>query len=683
HIQFIPNNRQRPEHNYSDRTLIELRQYDFDDFSFRAVDVDNNNAEIFNIPFKQSDQYKYGQTVNQPDEIHTNAGTYKLWLNGNTRDEFHQTVNTCSELLPSDKRPNLAFNDSDQDTDDDDDNDSSDVFDDDTRNEFDIHVPPVACPKELLLETYRLGKYIEIGASNAAAQLASELASQNIRLKANSLRATENEKEFTIYVQLDGNEYGIDQNGGKIPVDVFRLTTVRELRAIFEFAYQYPPTNQYFFVNGCLAHDDSTMKSLNVGPNSLFVLFVLTHPRNFQNIASTTNDSSSSVTPVSAYWECVDCHTYNPSSRKSCKTCRRLRQDLLDQCLKESKTQQSEKTGIEPKLKTSSNQITTNNNNESTCFTTTTTKPPPNWYCVICSHHNCNNDSATICAGCGSIFMTNIEYLNFVHEQEKQLLRYQEDSKAFREDLREQAHAAYYKNNDEFECIICYELIGKNKGVLFHHCLHPMCKRCVLQMIETSTEPLLKCPHDDCTTIIGERELRGVVKDMKRDQKLVDRLNEIGVRWAESRHKTFHCITPDCKQWWFTEQVQGNNIVYCDGCKHWICMTCVAVHEGQNCLEYQEDLKIRAMNDITARKDQEHLEEMIKRKEAMHCPGCQVIIQKLSGCDWLQCTQCKMEICWPTRGPRWGPGGRGDTSGGCRCRMDKGKLCTKDCQNCH
>lgn len=25
-------------------------------------------------------------------------------------------------------------------------------------------------------------------------------------------------------------------------------------------------------------------------------------------------------------------------------------------------------------------------------------------------------------------------------------------------------------------------------------------------------------------------------------------------------------------------------------------------------LEYQEDLKIRAMNDITARKDQEHLE---------------------------------------------------------------------------
>ena len=43
----------------------------------------------------------------------------------------------------------------------------------------------------------------------------------------------------------------------------------------------------------------------------------------------------------------------------------------------------------------------------------------------------------------------------------------------------------------------------------------------------------------------------------------------------------------------------------------------------------------------------------------------------------------EFHLQWPTRGPRWGPGGRGDTSGGCRCRADKGKLCTKDCQNCH
>jgi len=41
--------------------------------------------------------------------------------------------------------------------------------------------------------------------------------------------------------------------------------------------------------------------------------------------------------------------------------------------------------------------------------------------------------------------------------------------------------------------------------------------------------------------------------------------------------------------------------------------------------------------------------------EAMFCPGCRVIVQKKEGCDWIRCSICKMEICWVTKGPRWGP----------------------------
>jgi len=41
-IQFIPNDQQRPEHDYSDRSLVELRQYDFANFSLRALDIDHN-----------------------------------------------------------------------------------------------------------------------------------------------------------------------------------------------------------------------------------------------------------------------------------------------------------------------------------------------------------------------------------------------------------------------------------------------------------------------------------------------------------------------------------------------------------------------------------------------------------------------------------------------------------------
>jgi hypothetical protein len=35
-----------------------------------------------------------------------------------------------------------------------------------------------------------------------------------------------------IQVQIDGNEYGIDQQGARFPIDVFQSTTIRELRAV-------------------------------------------------------------------------------------------------------------------------------------------------------------------------------------------------------------------------------------------------------------------------------------------------------------------------------------------------------------------------------------------------------------------------------------------------------------------
>lgn len=40
----------------------------------------------------------------------------------------------------------------------------------------------------------------------------------------------------------------------------------------------------------------------------------------------------------------------------------------------------------------------------------------------------------------------------------------------------------------------------------------------------------------------------------------------------------------------------------------------------------------------------------------MHCPTCHIVVQKKDGCDWIRCTVCQTEICWVTKGPRWGPG---------------------------
>lgn len=55
---------------------------------------------------------------------------------------------------------------------------------------------------------------------------------------------------------------------------------------------------------------------------------------------------------------------------------------------------------------------------------------------------------------------------------------------------------------------------------------------------------------------------------------------------------------------------------------------------------------------------------------------------KRTGCDWIKCIMCQTEICWATKMRRWGPAGVGDTSDGCKCKVD-GKLCHPNCRNCH
>lgn len=79
----------------------------------------------------------------------------------------------------------------------------------------------------------------------------------------------------------------------ELMIDVYPSTTVRELRAVvrnkstlstiesllsffkFEYSHKIRPVDQYWFVNGHLAYDSSSMKDLDVMENTLFALFVI------------------------------------------------------------------------------------------------------------------------------------------------------------------------------------------------------------------------------------------------------------------------------------------------------------------------------------------------------------------------------------------------------------------------
>ncbi|XP_073930599.1 ranBP-type and C3HC4-type zinc finger-containing protein 1 isoform X2 [Castor canadensis] len=203
---------------------------------------------------------------------------------------------------------------------------------------------------------------------------------------------------------------------------------------------------------------------------------------------------------------------------------------------------------------------------------------------------------------------------------------------------------------------------------------------CLQGTIRNSREAEVSCPFIDntysCPGKLLEREIRALLPPED-----YQRFLDLSVSLAETRSAfSYHCKTPDCKGWCFFED--DVNEFTCPVCFHVNCLLCKAIHEHMNCKEYQDDLALRAQNDVAARQTTEMLRVMLQQGEAMHCPQCRIVVQKKDGCDWIRCTVCHTEICWVTKGPRWGPGGPGDTSGGCRCRVN-GIPCHPSCQNCH
>ncbi|PAA53161.1 hypothetical protein BOX15_Mlig014046g1, partial [Macrostomum lignano] len=234
-----------------------------------------------------------------------------------------------------------------------------------------------------------------------------------------------------------------------------------------------------------------------------------------------------------------------------------------------------------------------------------------------------------------------------------------------------------------FECPICLCDVGGDdddgdgiRGLRLRECGHEVCENCLRDHALNSDRLPVICPCEPCQQTVTEAEL----KELLTDEQLA-RLQRLGLRQAEAViTNAFHCVTPNCEA--FVELVDNVNEFECEVCQEHNCVTCRASHKDLTCQQYQDDLRRRAENDENAKLGLQKLEDMLQSGEAMKCPKCQVFLSKREGCDWLMCSVCRTEICWATRGPRWGPGGQGDTSGGCRCRVNN-KRCHPNCMNCH
>ncbi|XP_035244055.1 ranBP-type and C3HC4-type zinc finger-containing protein 1 [Anguilla anguilla] len=318
-------------------------------------------------------------------------------------------------------------------------------------------------------------------------------------------------------------------------------------------------------------------------------------------------------------------------------------------------------------------------------------KPQLGWSCPVCTF--VNKPTRPGCEMCGSERPANYQIPDLYQPDEEEVLRIKQEEFAlmqYQQALEDQRQKNFQNllqtdehslvpNDTELECPVCFIPILPGEGAILRECLHTFCRDCLKGTITNSMDAEVTCPFGDdtysCDCKLQDREIRSVLSPEEYQKFL-----ELRLSIAETRSEnSFHCKTPNCQGWCIYED-EVNEFV-CQLCNKTNCILCKAIHDGMNCKEYQDDLRIRAENDIAAKQTADMLNAMLTSGEAMHCPKCKIIVQKKDGCDWICCVMCKTEMCWVTRQARWGPQGRGDTSGGCRCRVNG--PCHPNCQNCH
>lgn len=314
-------------------------------------------------------------------------------------------------------------------------------------------------------------------------------------------------------------------------------------------------------------------------------------------------------------------------------------------------------------------------------------KPQTGWACKTCTF--LNKPTRPGCEMCGEerpedykvpdIYQPDPQEVIRIQQEELAMMQYEQAQQVEREKnymdflLTDEQHLV--SNTDEVDCPICFSTLEPGEGVVLRECLHTFCRDCLKGRIVNSQDAEVSCP-EACDSILLDREIKALLTEEEHKRFLDMRLSI-----AESRSEhSFHCQTPNCRGWCiYEDEVNEFN---CELCNKTNCILCRAIHNGMNCKDYQDDLRIRAENDEAAKKTKQMLENMLQNGEAMKCPRCDIIVQKKDGCDWLCCLMCKTEICWVTKQARWGPNGRGDTSGGCKCRVNH-QPCHPNCQNCH
>ena len=187
----------------------------------------------------------------------------------------------------------------------------------------------------------------------------------------------------------------------------------------------------------------------------------------------------------------------------------------------------------------------------------------------------------------------------------------------------------------------CPQCSDTTHDIEYSTCGHVACRDCFDHQIHVASSDLtsnhfpLVCWHENCEQPISIVDLRKYVTGTKIDALLKASLT-YHVRSFPDVYR--NCRTPDCRSVYLRNG--SYEIFTCPTCLAQTCTLCHAEpHIGWTCAEYESHLRKTQIN--------EHLLDGYKALAGTkECPKCATLIEKVDGCNHVECSGCHGHICW-------------------------------------
>ena len=197
--------------------------------------------------------------------------------------------------------------------------------------------------------------------------------------------------------------------------------------------------------------------------------------------------------------------------------------------------------------------------------------------------------------------------------------------------------AIHHHKPDEIECCTCFtDIINPSDIFRLEYCGHTYCIDCMkLQLAPSTVDFPIVCAADGCSEPLVWKDIYNLSDQTGFN---IRHLINASVRSyvAANQDRVRNCPSPDCSMI-YSVTTEGK-CFFCQQCGAMVCTTChEPYHEGITCAMYQ-----------SGKQADRDLEDWIQRDPGnrKRCPKCSSPIEKTFGCNHVNCTQCRVHICW-------------------------------------